>query len=349
MSANNSDAMIKDGVRLYKAGKKAEARAIWEKVTEEDQYSEQAWLWLSAVVDSVDDQRTCLQNVLYINPDNANARKGLDMLDAQTVKAAPPPPTPRPAAPIVPTEAAKPPSKPYASPPTATSSASSTFVPEETPPEVYDDWIGSLNLTGKPPVAPSKPTPAFADDAFDDDDDGFADLSFDDDAPSAAKAPMAANDLRAFMSSTDDDFDDDNDSFGDDPFQSGSLNRGPFTVDLDDAPSAPPSKPNKPATQPKAATKAPPSQRGGGNSKPSPAQSSRGSSSRSFMADDVNPSDELDPAAYFAMIPDEIKMTRLPGTDEGQPVLLRVLLALLLLANVGAAGVLIARVAGVLG
>jgi hypothetical protein len=130
-------AMVKEGVRLFKANKKAEARSIWEQVTELDPYNEQAWLWLSAVVDSVEDQRVCLENVLYINPDNPNAKKGLATLDAKNPSASGATSS-RPAgtAPLSTT------------PPIATSSASSTFMPETTSPEVYDDWIGSLNLPG---------------------------------------------------------------------------------------------------------------------------------------------------------------------------------------------------------
>lgn len=83
MSAN-VEAMVKEGIRAFKANKKEEARALWEKATELDQYNEQAWLWLSAVVETDDDKRTCLENVLFINPNNANAKKGLEMIDAET-------------------------------------------------------------------------------------------------------------------------------------------------------------------------------------------------------------------------------------------------------------------------
>lgn len=140
--ASDPKAMVKEGIRLYKANQKAEARAIWEQVTELDPYNEQAWLWLSAVVESSDDQRVCLENVLFINPDNPNAKKGIAALDAKKASgtsssgaSTAAPSAPKPAAPSRP-----------ASPSIPTSSASSTFVPDSTPPEVYDDWIGSLNL-----------------------------------------------------------------------------------------------------------------------------------------------------------------------------------------------------------
>lgn len=94
MSSSNVNVMVKEAVRALKANNKAEARALLEKATELDPYNEQAWLWLSGVVDLEDDQRTCLQNVLFINPGNENAKQGLAMLDAKI--AARPAPEPEP-------------------------------------------------------------------------------------------------------------------------------------------------------------------------------------------------------------------------------------------------------------
>lgn len=257
------DAMIKEGIRLYKAGKKSEARAKWEQVTELDQLNEQAWLWLSAVVESVDDQRTCLENVLYINPANANARKGLDMLEAKNPapKASPAPPAPIAPPPPAPAEPPKQqPSRAY-DPPTATSSASSTFVPDETAPEVYDDWIGSLNLSGSSKGAATSPSTApftLSDDVDDDifSDDDLDDFSFDDPPPAKAAQSQPrrgqTDNLRAaFMQDDDEDADSFSDPFGDsddDPFAEDpfadfdeadepNLKSGPFSaaaLDFDD-------------------------------------------------------------------------------------------------------------------
>jgi hypothetical protein len=84
MSSNaNVNSIIKEAVRALKAKNKTEARTLLERATELDPYSEQAWLWLSGVVDAEDDQRTCLQNVLFINPANDSAQKGISMLDGK--------------------------------------------------------------------------------------------------------------------------------------------------------------------------------------------------------------------------------------------------------------------------
>jgi hypothetical protein len=97
MASNNVNVMVKEAVRALKANNKAEARSLLEKATELDPYNEQAWLWLSGVVETEDDQQTCLQNVLFINPGNENAKQGLAMLEAKS--AARPKAEPKPANP----------------------------------------------------------------------------------------------------------------------------------------------------------------------------------------------------------------------------------------------------------
>lgn len=76
----NVDAMVRAGVDAFKAGKKAEARTLLERAIELDGYNETAWLWLSAVVETPEEQQTCLENVLTINPNNERARQGLKSL-----------------------------------------------------------------------------------------------------------------------------------------------------------------------------------------------------------------------------------------------------------------------------
>jgi len=83
MSSSNVNAMVKEAIRVLKAGNKAEARKLLERATELDSYNELGWLWLSGVVDTDEDRRTCLNNVLFINPSNPHAKQGLGMLDAK--------------------------------------------------------------------------------------------------------------------------------------------------------------------------------------------------------------------------------------------------------------------------
>lgn len=87
--AANVTELLRRGIAAVKAGRAQEARQILLRVTELDKRSELAWLWLSSVVESLEDRRICLENVLAINPQNAHAQAGLRWLDQQ----APPPPT----------------------------------------------------------------------------------------------------------------------------------------------------------------------------------------------------------------------------------------------------------------
>jgi hypothetical protein len=191
-----SAALVKEGITAYKAGNKAQAEEFFRQAVDLDQYSEQGWLWLSAVVDTPEDRRTCLENVLAINPANDAARKGLQKLDEE-----------RGITPL------QPPSAGGSSPFTdsdewsglATSSPSSYFTPPEITSKDYDDWVNNLGIQGKTsnpadastPFASPPITPAFTGiDMFGDDDDVYTSGPFD------AAAPVNAD-----LFQEDDDFD----------------------------------------------------------------------------------------------------------------------------------------------
>jgi tetratricopeptide (TPR) repeat protein len=82
--------LVRRGIAAAKAGRKEEARQALLQVTELDEQNEQAWLWLSSIVDSPEEKRICLGNVLAVNPNNAHAQAGLQWLD----QSAPPPAAP---------------------------------------------------------------------------------------------------------------------------------------------------------------------------------------------------------------------------------------------------------------
>ncbi len=75
--------LLRRGIAAAKAGRTQEARQALLQVTELDERNEQAWLWLSGVVESLEDRRVCMENVLAINPDNTHAQAGLAWLDQQ--------------------------------------------------------------------------------------------------------------------------------------------------------------------------------------------------------------------------------------------------------------------------
>lgn len=89
----DADDLVKQAVAAFKAGRKAEARSILEGVVEQNEGHADAWLYLSALVDSLEEQEICLENVLALNPNNEKAKKGLETVRqkiAEQKKASPP-------------------------------------------------------------------------------------------------------------------------------------------------------------------------------------------------------------------------------------------------------------------
>ena len=75
--------LLKQGIAALNAGRKAEARSLLMRVVQQDKRNEMGWLWLSGAVDTDDDRRICLENVLATNPNNGIARRGLESLVAK--------------------------------------------------------------------------------------------------------------------------------------------------------------------------------------------------------------------------------------------------------------------------
>lgn len=73
--------MLLDGIRAARAGDKETARELLQQVIEADQYNEKAWFWLASVVETDEERRTCLSNVVLINPNNQRAQDLLERLE----------------------------------------------------------------------------------------------------------------------------------------------------------------------------------------------------------------------------------------------------------------------------
>ena len=69
--------LLKEGIQALKAGQRERAKALLMQVIEADEENERAWLWLSGAVETDEERRICLENVLTLNPDNELAQKGL--------------------------------------------------------------------------------------------------------------------------------------------------------------------------------------------------------------------------------------------------------------------------------
>jgi WD40-like Beta Propeller Repeat len=83
VSENRNAEELQKGIEAARAGDKTTAREIFEKVLENDDKSEKAWFWLASVVETDEDRRVALSNVVYLNPNNERAKKALELLDAK--------------------------------------------------------------------------------------------------------------------------------------------------------------------------------------------------------------------------------------------------------------------------
>ncbi len=72
-----------EGALAVSQGDKERGRELLLRVVEANEEIEEAWLWLSGAVDDPEDQRTALENVLALNPNNKHALYGLDVLDGR--------------------------------------------------------------------------------------------------------------------------------------------------------------------------------------------------------------------------------------------------------------------------
>lgn len=134
----NVDAMVQQAIAAIKANNKAEGRRILEQVLAIDEYNEQGWLWLSGCVDTLEEQLTCLENVLTVNPANQKAQKGAAAVKARLASAR----AARPAAPAAPPD-------PF---------ADSPFADAAPPPNPYGDAYEPNAWAGPPPDAPRTTT-----------------------------------------------------------------------------------------------------------------------------------------------------------------------------------------------
>ncbi len=75
--------LLKKGIEEARENNKEAARGLFERVVELDENNEKGWFWLASVVETDEERRICLRNVLHINPNNERAQKMLDKIDAR--------------------------------------------------------------------------------------------------------------------------------------------------------------------------------------------------------------------------------------------------------------------------
>ena len=92
MSTSNDIAeLLRKGIEAARDNKRNEAREFFEQVVELDEKNEKGWFWLASVVDSDDERRICLSNVLHINPSNERAKRAMDALQVKAKEKKPTP------------------------------------------------------------------------------------------------------------------------------------------------------------------------------------------------------------------------------------------------------------------
>jgi hypothetical protein len=73
--------LLREGIAAAKGGKRASAQEILREVVALDEHNEKGWLWLASVVDSDEERRVCLSNVLVVNPGNQKAQAELNAIE----------------------------------------------------------------------------------------------------------------------------------------------------------------------------------------------------------------------------------------------------------------------------
>jgi tetratricopeptide (TPR) repeat protein len=70
----SSAEVLQRAIQAARAGKRAEARDLLLELVEVDPHNEMAWMWLSGLVDTLEDKIIACENVLTINPANEKVR-----------------------------------------------------------------------------------------------------------------------------------------------------------------------------------------------------------------------------------------------------------------------------------
>jgi hypothetical protein len=74
------DRLLALGYAALRSGDKRSAHDRWREAAETDPYNERVWVSLLNVLSERDDRRVCLENIVAINPYNADARRQLRRL-----------------------------------------------------------------------------------------------------------------------------------------------------------------------------------------------------------------------------------------------------------------------------
>jgi hypothetical protein len=82
----NVQELLRKGIEAAREQNKAEAREYLQQVVDLDDKNEKGWYWLASVVETDEERKVCLGNVLFINPNNERAKKAMEQLEAKERK-----------------------------------------------------------------------------------------------------------------------------------------------------------------------------------------------------------------------------------------------------------------------
>jgi hypothetical protein len=74
---------LEQAIALAKTGDNAKARELLVEVLKSDPTNDTAWVWMAAVVDTLNLRKECLEEALKHNPRNKTARRALERLQAR--------------------------------------------------------------------------------------------------------------------------------------------------------------------------------------------------------------------------------------------------------------------------
>jgi hypothetical protein len=78
---------LREAITAAKTGQRQKARDLLLALVEQEPRNEMAWLWLSEVVDDLEDKMIALENALTINPGRLQARTRLEQWRRQKIEA----------------------------------------------------------------------------------------------------------------------------------------------------------------------------------------------------------------------------------------------------------------------
>jgi hypothetical protein len=83
------DALIQDGITALKASNNDRAFNLLSSALKLDSTNELAWLWLSGAVSTDNERLYCLRKIIELNPNNADAKRGLNSLPHDIIPISP--------------------------------------------------------------------------------------------------------------------------------------------------------------------------------------------------------------------------------------------------------------------